>query len=184
MNNVIVIFGSKYGATKCYAEWISKKLSCPLIENKDVNTQNLKQAKIIIYGGGLYAGGVSGIKLLVKNWNLISDKKIILFTCGLANPEEPENVSHIKEALAKTLPSEMLTKIELFHFRGGIDYSKLTFIHKVMMSMMHKVLLKKDSADLSSEDNLFLETYGKKVDFANRESIQPLVDYVLSLHFE
>ncbi len=180
MSKTLVIFESKYGSTKRYAEWIADALSCPLLERKSVHTSDLEAADTIIYGGGLYAGGVSGIKLLIQNWNLLSNKKVILFTCGIADPAVPANTAHIREALSQSLSPEILTKIQLFHLRGGINYSKLNFIHKSMMAMLRKMLLKKNESDLNSEDKQLLETYGKAVDFTDRESIQPLVDFVLS----
>lgn len=164
-----------------YAKWISEALSCQLLEQKNVHTKNLEQADIIIYGGGLYAGGVSGIKLLTQNWKAISDKHVILFTCGLADPKNPDNVKHIREELAKALPEEMLSKITLFHLQGGIDYSRLSFVHKTMMAMLRKVMLKKDPSTLSKEDHQLLDTYGKQVDMTDHDSIKPLVDYASSL---
>lgn len=135
----------------------------------------------IIYGGGLYAGGVSGVKLITGNWELLRSKQVVLFTCGIADPTDPDNVSTIRNSLSKVLSTEMLEHIQLFHLRGGIDYSRLNFIHKAMMSMLRRMLLKKDEQTLRDEDKLLLETYGKYIDYTDQESIRPLIDYVLSL---
>jgi len=178
MDKTVVIFESKYGSTKCYAQWLSEALSCPLFEKKNFRLGDIEKYEIIIYGGGLYAGGVNGIKLLTQNWELLSNKKVILFTCGLADPAVPENVSHIHEALSKALPAEMMNSMKIFHLRGGINYAKLSFIHKTMMSMLRRMLLKKDSSEISSEDRLLLETYGKKIDFTDRTTLQPMIDYI------
>jgi len=75
----------------------------------------------------------------------------------------------------------MEKQIKVFHLRGGIDYSKLSFMHKSMMSMLHKTLTKKNPDLLSDEDREMLETYGKKVDFTDRLSIAPLISYVQAL---
>ncbi len=123
MNNVVVIFESKYGSTKRYAEWIAEALFCPVFERKTFKPQNFANYKVIIYGGGLYAGGVNGIRLITQNRNILSDKKVILFTCGIANPEDPDNITNIRKSLSKVLSSEMLKHICLFHFRGGISDS-------------------------------------------------------------
>lgn len=179
MNKAVVIFESKYGSTKRYAEWIAEGLSCPIFERKKFKPQNLANYEIIIYGGGLYAGGVNGIKLITQNWNVLSNKKVILFTCGIANPADSENVSNIRKSLARVLSPEMLEHICLFHFRGGIDYSRLTFIHKSMMSMLRKMLLEKEEHTLSEEDRRLLETYGKCVNYTDRNSIESLIDCVL-----
>lgn len=179
MNKVVVIYESKYGYTKRYAEWIAKALSCPLFERKQFHPKDFSKYELIIYGGGLYAGGVSGIKLLTQNWNILSGKKVILFTCGLADPNEPENVSSIRKSLSKVLTKEMLAHMHLFHLRGGIEYSRLNFVHKTMMSMLRKMLLKKDSHELNEEASQLLATYGKCVDLTDRESIRPLVEYAV-----
>ncbi len=177
MKNTIVIYESKYGHTKRYATWIAESLSCPLFERKRVTSTDLQNADTIIYGGGLYAGGVSGIKLLTENWELICNKKIAVFTCGLASPKEPTNEAHIREGIAQVLPADMLAKITLFHLRGGIDYPKLSLVHKAMMAMMHKMLLKKAENELTLEDKSLLETYGGVVDFCSKESIGELVEW-------
>lgn len=180
MDKVVVIYESRYGSTKRYAEWIAEALSCPVFERKKFRPQDFAQYEMILYGGGLYAGGVSGIKLITQNRKLLSGKKVVLFTCGLADPDNPNNVSHIREALTKVLSEEMLEQVRIFHLRGGIDYTRLNFVHKSMMAMMRKMLLKKDSHTLQDEERQLLDTYGKCVDFTDHKSIFPLVEYVSS----
>lgn len=180
MNNTIVIYESKYGHTARYANWIAESLSCPLLERQKVTSSDLENADTIIYGGGLYAGGVSGIKLLTENWELICNKKIAVFTCCLASPKEPVNVAHIREAIAQVLPADMFEKITLFHLQGGIDYSRLSLVHKAMMGMLRKMLLKKPENELTSEDKQLLETYGRVVDFCSKESIGEVVEWGMS----
>ena len=180
MDKTVIIYESKYGSTRRYAEWLSKALSCPIFENQSFSAKNFAEYENIIYGGGLYAGGVSGIRLLTKNWNLLSGKKVILFTCGLSDPSEPANVSHIREALSLALPDEMMKSMVLFHLRGGINYAKLSIVHKFMMSMLRRMLQKKDPSELTSEDKQLLETYGKEIDFTDRTTLQPIIDYISS----
>lgn len=181
INQTVVIYESKYGYTKEYARWIGQALSCPVFARKEFPAQDFSKYNQIIYGGGLYAGGVSGIKLITKNWELLSGKRVILFTCGIADPAKPENTAHIRESLGKVLSPEMMNQIQLFHLRGGIDYKRLSFVHKSMMAMLRKMLLNKDEASLSDEDIQVLDTYGKHLDFSSRDSIQPLVEEALGL---
>lgn len=176
MSKTAVIYESKYGSTRRYAEWIAESLSCPVYERKQFYPQDFLHYETIIYGGGLYAGGVSGIQFITKNWNKLSEKNVVLFTCGLADPEDPENISHIRSSLSKLLSEEMLSCIRLFHLRGGIDYSRLSILHRSMMAMLRRMLLKKDADTLNEESRELLRTYGKRVDFTDRKSIQPLLD--------
>ena len=178
---ILVTYASKYGTTKRYAQWIAEDLACDLRDSREVNAELLKSYDILIHGGGLYAGGLSGIQTIVKNYDAISNKRIILFSCGLADPEDPENVAHIEAGLEKVLTPEMREKIRQFHLRGGIDYSRLGLTHKAMMAMLRTVMLKKGRDNLRSEDQMMLDTYGGTVDFTNRESLAPLLSYVRSL---
>ncbi|MGN0999313.1 MAG: flavodoxin domain-containing protein [Faecousia sp.] len=178
----VVTYGSKYGSTKQYAQWIADALSCDLRDIRDVNSKMLSQYDVIIHGGGLYAGGLSGIGTIVKNYEAISGKEIILFSCGLADPRDAENVAHIEAGVAKALKPEMRQKWKQFHLRGGIDYSRLSLTHKAMMAMLRKTMLQKGYENLRPEDQMMLDTYGKVVDFSDRSTISPLVDYVNSLH--
>ena len=178
---ILVTYASKYGTTKRYAQWIAEDLACDLRDSREVNAELLKSYDILIHGGGLYAGGLSGIQTIVKNYDAISNKRIILFSCGLADPEDPENVAHIEAGLEKVLTPEMREKIRQFHLRGGIDYSRLGLTHKAMMAMLRRVMLKKGYDNLRSEDQVMLDTYGGTVDFTNRESLAPLLSYVRSL---
>lgn len=177
----IVIYESKYGSTRQYAQWIAGALGCELMEKKAVRPEQLGDYDTIIYGGGLYAGGVSGIELLTKNFGVISDKHLVLFTCGLADPANEENVDHIRAGLEKTLTPEMREKIQLFHLRGGVDYTRLSFVHKAMMGVLHKALMKKSEDQLSEEDKQMLATYGTAVSFVDEAAIEPIVDYVRGL---
>jgi menaquinone-dependent protoporphyrinogen IX oxidase len=181
MKKIAVVFESKYGAVKKYAEWIAEDLSCSLFDRKSIKIADLESYDTIIYGGGLYAGGVSGVKILTKNFDKLSHKNLILFTCGLADPIDKANTDHIKQSLNKIFTAPMQKKIKVFHFRGAMDYSKLGFIHKAMMGMMYRMIMKKDVNSLKHEDKEFLASYGKTVDFTDRSMTVPIVNYIREL---
>jgi menaquinone-dependent protoporphyrinogen IX oxidase len=173
-----VIYKSKYGNTKQYAEWIAESLKADLYEDDKIKSSELASYDKIIYGGGLYAGGINGAALISKNFESIKDKYLIVFTVGLASPEDPSIYSAIIE---KAFTEEMRRNIKFFHFRGGINYRELGMIHKGMMAMLKKMVEKKKEEEKTVEDKQMLETYGQKVDFTDRNSIAPLVEYVLNL---
>ena len=173
MGSVAVIYKSKYGTTKQYAEWISQELNATLLEASTVKPPQLLSYDVVVYGGGLYAGGIDGVSLVAKN----PCKSIVVFTVGLANPSETD-YSHI---LNKNFTKELLSKIKVFHLRGGIDYDKLGFVHKGMMGMMRKLTQKQSESQRSDEDKLFLETYGTKIDFTDKGTITSLLEYVKRL---
>jgi len=173
MDKIAVIYKSRYGATKRYAGWIAQALDAFLLEASTVKPSQLTSFDVVIYGGGLYAGGIDGVKLVAKN----PCKSLVVFTVGLADPK----ITDYAAILDKNFTGESLPQIKVFHLRGGIDYNKLGLIHKGMMGMMRKLTIKKDKSELSEEDHEFLRTYGSKVDFTDKNTIAPILDYVDSL---
>jgi len=172
--NIVVIYSSKYGTTKQYAQWIAEALNAKLFERHKIKADQLNDFDIVIYGGGLYAGGISGVNLVTKN----PCKNLVIFTVGLAPPESTD----YSGILEKNLTSEMIQNTKIFHLHGGIDYKKLGIVHKAMMVTMmmiiKKAVAKKDESEISNEDKEFLASYGKKMDFTSRQNILPLVEYV------
>ena len=89
---------------------------------------------------------------------------------------DPENIANIRNGLAKALPPQLLESMRIYHLRGGLRYSKMSMVHRTMMAMLRKVLLKKPEAELRSEDRVLLETYGQDISFLDRVAIAPLVE--------
>lgn len=178
MGKILVVYRSKYGFTQKYAEWIAETLHADLKEGHNVKPDDLKHYDVIIYGGGLYAGGVNGISAFVKAFPKMKDKALYLFTVGAADVLDPKNITRIRSELNKVLSPEMQEKVKIYHFRGGIDYPHLSIVHRAMMSMMIRMLRKKPQSELRSDDIAMLETYGQLVDFTNRSTIAPLIQDV------
>lgn len=173
MKNVVV-YKTKYGHTKRYAEWLSESLSCDLYESSSIKSEDLLNYDNIIYGGGLYASGILGVDLITKSFDKLKNKNIVVFTVGLADPNIKEQFVPI---INKNFTEEMQDKINVFHLRGGIDYKKLGIVHKAMMAALKKMVSNKKD-DMTDEDKLMLQTYGDEVDFTDKNTIEPIVQFI------
>lgn len=129
----LIIYGSQYGTTKRYAERFAEMTGFPVISYEDINA--LSGYERVIYFGGLYAGGVKGLKNAVKRFSL--NTKLIIVTVGLADVCDKENISNIRNSISKQVPEDLLKSAFVFHLRGGIDYQKLSFKHKTMMTLLY-----------------------------------------------
>lgn len=181
MKKIAVIYKSHYGSTETYAKWIAEDLNADLLQADNVKPSDLDAYQTIIYGGGLYAGGVNGIDLLVKNFEAIKDRELYLFTVGASSVTDTENIKAIRSTLEQKLPPSMWEKLRVYHLRGGLYYSKMSFLHRMMMKMMIKMLRKKPESELRSDDKDMLNNVGKDTDFTDRQAIAPLVTEVNGL---
>ena len=172
--NTLIIYGSQYGTTKQYAEKFADMTHFPIFSYDNIKT--LTDYEQIIYFGALYASGVKGLKNMVKK--LSPNTKLIIVTVGLADVCDQANISNIRNSIKKQVPEYLLKSLSFFHLRGGIDYSKLNFKHKIMMKMVYHSLKSKASEKITQEDKAFIETYNKKVDFVDYDSLKKIVENV------
>ena len=173
MSKIAVIYKSKYGTTKRYAEWIAQALNASIFDASSVQPAQLGAYDIVVYGGGLYANGINGAKLVTEN----VCKALVVFTVGLADPQ----TTNYTPILEKTFGTELLSKTKVFHLRGGINYKKLSLLHKGMMAVVKREAEKTTPNQRTSEDIGIIKTYGKEVDFTDQAAIAPLVEYVRTL---
>lgn len=176
-DKTIVIYQSKYGSTQKYSMWLSEELGCIAYDKTASRKVNFREFNTIIFGSGLYAGGINGVSIITNHWEELKDKNIIVFTVGLA---DPKNTSY-RPILDKNFNDEQKKKIKFFHLRGAIDYKQLSFVHKSMMAMLMAVIKRKSESELSDDDKMMLNTYGDTVDFVNKSSLKPMIDFVVSL---
>lgn len=172
----IVIYGGKYGSTKQYAQWIAQELACDCISHKEVTGERLQSCDTIILGCGLYAGKLVGAKALTKHRLVARQKQLVVFTVGLTSVDD---FSYFRPMIKNAFGIDLLDRMTCFHFRGGIDYGKLSFIDRKMMGMMKKIIQGKEQP--TQDDAVILESYGKQVDFADRKAIRPLVEHLQGL---
>ncbi len=136
MGNIAVVYESRYGSTKKYAQWIAQDLECTLIETKDATVEKLKTFDTIIYGGWLHAGNIKGFKVILKDIDKLKDKNIVVFSVGCSTGEREEDIKAIEEVNFKGLQD-----IKHFYLRGAFNYKNLNMIDKVMMNIL-KIKLK------------------------------------------
>ncbi|MBC2578850.1 flavodoxin domain-containing protein [Clostridium sp. DJ247] len=174
----VVIYKSKTGFAKKYAEWIAEELSADIFEFSKVTTNMLTSYDTVIYGGSLYAVGINGVKLITQNLDKLKGKKVVVFATG-ASPSREEVISEVRN---KNFTSEQQKYIRFFYLRGGFDYSKLKPFDKVLMTLLKwKIKWKIKGKKKSTPDERgMLTIYDKPTDFTRKKNIDEIITYVTS----
>lgn len=166
----LILYGSQYGTTKRYADELSRLTGLPALSyEKAVDLAGCEQ---IVYLGGLYAGGVKGLKQTAKKFP--AGVRLILVTVGLADVQDEQNIENIRRSVRRQLPAEVLQNAALFHLRGGIDYGKLSLPHRAMMTLLYNHAKKLPPEQQNAETKAMIETFGTKVDFVDVAALGPV----------
>lgn len=170
-NNIAVVYKSIYGAARTYGKWISDKLHADIFNADNVSAQTLNNYDIIIFAGSLYASKLTVYKNIKRFYKKLNkDKKIYCVIVGIGNPKYKEIY---EDAINKNFKNKEKENITFYFLRGAMDFSKLKIHHALMMLMYRKILSSKTVQ--SEEDKIFLENYGKKIDYLSKNSINDII---------
>ena len=176
----VVIYKSKTGFAKKYAQWIAEELVADIYDVSMFNPNMFTTYDTVIYGGGLYAVGINGVRYIKQNLDQLKNKKVIVFATGMS-PFREEAISDLKN---KNFTSDEQKHIQFFYLRGGFDYNKLTPLYKVLMTLLKwKIKWKiKSKKELTNDETGILASYDKPVDFTRRKNTDKIITYVNSLY--
>lgn len=118
---------------------------------------------------------------MAKTFKKMSDcenKKIIIATVGLADPMNSENTNNIENGMKRQLSNEIYKKADIYHLRGGIDFSKLNFPHKTMMGLLYKKAKNLPEEKKTAEVKAMIDTYNQKVNFVDFSGLESIISKI------
>lgn len=170
----VVIYKSKYGSTKSYAEWIGEAMNCPVFEAKSFSKEDLSKYDTIIYGGGLYAETINGVTLITKNFDKLKDKRIAVYTTGIT-PLDCRDY-YEKMVIEKNFKPEMLKQIKVFNFMGKMIVNELSLVHQAALKTLKKIMSSKETP--TEMEKLLIELCDADGDFTDKSQMEDLIEYV------
>ena len=85
------------------------------------------------------------------------------------------NIETIQNGLKKQLPENIWNHARIFHLRGGIDYARLNLKHRTMMALLYGKAKGLPEEKKTAEVRAMIDTYGKRVDFVDLSSLDPII---------
>mgnify|MGYP002516437812 FL=1 len=173
MEKGIIIYKSKYGAAKKYAQWLQRMTGFQCIRTRDAALKDILQYDTIVLCSSIYASGIAGLPFLKKNIDSLRNKKIAIFCVGAS----PYDESAFEEIKARNLTGN-LKGIPLFYGRGAWDLSKMTFIDRTICKMLQRSISKKDPDTYEPWMKALMCSVGKSCDWTDEKYLLPLLDFL------
>lgn len=173
MGKGIIIYKSKYGATKKYAEWLAQDCGYDLFEIEKAKIKDVVSYNNVIFCGAIYASGISGLSFLKKHYNMLTDKNIAIFCVG-ASPFNEKAFNAIK---AHNLKDE-LQDIPLFYGRGAWNEDKMKFMDRSLCKLLQKAVSKKDPLEYEPWETALMSAIGKTCDWTDKAYLEPLIELI------
>lgn len=173
--NGIVLYQSKYGATKKYVDWLTEATKFSCLEIKKADIKDLAKYDIVILAGGIYASGIAGLTFLKKHIEQLENKRIAVFCVG-ASPFDEQAFKQVYEHNF----SGNLSNIPCFYGRGAWDEKKMSFADRTMCKMLQKVVAKKDPATYEPWEKALMCAVGQSCDWTDKTYLNALLDWIKS----
>ena len=174
--NAVVVYKTRYGSTKTYANWIGEELNCKVINAKETTIDELEKYDTIIYGGGLYAEIINGVSLITKNVDRLKNKKIAVYTTGITPLDCRDYYDKI--VIEKNFKNGVPEFIKVFNFTGKMVIDELSAVHKTALKTLKKIMSsKKEPTEM---EKLLIELCDADGDFSDRSQIVDLIKYATS----
>ena len=171
-----IVYKSKTGFTRRYAEWIQEEAGFDLLCYDDITKSSLEEYDLIIFGSRIHAGKLDGLK---KFQTLLKDPekvKLVVFATGGTPLEAEEMVKAIWKA---SLTPEELETLPHFYFPAGLNYERMGTGDKLIMKTLARFLSKR--SDKTAVEAGTEKAIGSSYDITSKEHITPLLKYIESL---
>jgi menaquinone-dependent protoporphyrinogen IX oxidase len=135
--NGLIVFESKYGATKQYAEWIADELVLPLIKPASLSLQQLQSADFLVIGTPVYNG-----VFRIKNWlrehvKAVSGKRLFFF---VVNATAEAEQAKRDQFVVNSIPPEIRQDCAVYFMPGRLIHHQLNFFDGLMLSVAAKLM--------------------------------------------
>jgi menaquinone-dependent protoporphyrinogen IX oxidase len=176
-SRIIILYKTKYGSTRRYAQWIAEITGGDLYDLSLFDPNRLAQYETVLIGSSAYFGKMRCSAFLMKNWEILKNKKIIVFGVTGISPNDPRQ----RDIAKRSFPKRFRSSITYYPLRGAFNYKGLKCLDKLLMSgpkirfQLRWMLLRDKKA------KELLKKFETPMDWTSREATKALCSSIL--HF-
>ena len=157
-----IVYTSKNGHTKEYAEILSKKINVPVYSLNEAKLKLNKNSKII-YMGWIRANKVIGYKEAWKKFSVY-----LVIGCGLS--DTGDKIGDVRNR------TNINSSVHLFTVQGGIQLSSLKGADKILIKMLINGL--SNSKNRTSQDDRTLFLLTNEINNVKEDNLKDIMDYI------
>ena len=174
----IVVYRTKYGHTRSYAEWLAESLGAELAELGAAPALDGFDAAVLLCP--IYIGKLRGADRFMALAAEAPATALVAATVSGAPPETPGAQATFTQAIEKGVPEALRPRIAWFHLRGGMDYPRMSFGDRLLMRFPLSQQ-RKQQRECGEEPLVISEVLKSVEDFRDRAALDPIIEHVRGL---
>lgn len=170
MKNVAVVYSSKYGHTKQYADWLKEDVDADVIEIAKFNITQMMAYKLVIFACGVYADKMAIMDFIKKNVTAIPAQKTMIMAVGWYTNDSAE----AKEKLiAENYPEQFKGSVPLYIVNSGINKKQISKVDSMKLIAAQVSIEKKEGRSSDDINSLaIIKGYSDQTSKDNLNSIK------------
>jgi menaquinone-dependent protoporphyrinogen IX oxidase len=171
----LILFTSKTGNTKAYAEDIGRQVSATVAPLKGFRAKKMLDYDTIVFGGWVQGGTIKGLDKFLSNYKSIEKKNVIVFSVGMSIPSSDARSLMIEQNLLD------MYHVRYYQFRGSFDMKKLHFPENFMITNSLKMMANDPST--APDQQALLTIKDHPIEFYDTEKVAKVVSVLNQLSF-
>lgn len=166
MKDLAVVYATKYGHTKQYAEWMKEEAGADIFAAASFTSTKALEYKVVVFAGGVYGDKILVMDWLKKNLGQVNVNKIIVAAVSWYCNDSEEAKARL---IAENFPEQFKNVVPLVVINSGIDKKKTSVMDKAQLLAAQSAINKhevrtaddinalaiiKGYSDSTSKDNL------------------------------
>ncbi|MBQ8780066.1 MAG: hypothetical protein IJZ72_00125 [Oscillospiraceae bacterium] len=166
MKDVALVYMSKYGHTKQYAEWARDALEISVFPITSFNAAQMLSYKLVIFASGVYSDKIQIMDFIKKNGSAINASRMMIAAVTWYTNESEEAKKKLIEA---NYPDNFKNVVPMVVLNSGIDKKAISIVEKGQLTAasmsinkheerssddINALAIIKGYSDMTSKDNL------------------------------
>ena len=139
----LILSRSKTGFAERYARYLSSQTGGEVLPLEQAGNLELSQYDAVIFGGGCYAGRISGLRKAMTLCRRQGVEKLIFYGVG-ATPNKAQE--QIETLWNQNLSAQEREQYPHFYMQGGLNYEKMSPFSRFLMKLLAKIMKKRACA--------------------------------------
>lgn len=147
MKNVAVVYSSKYGHTKQYADWLKEDIDADVIDIAKFNITQMMAYKLVIFACGVYADKMAIMDFIKKNVTAIPTQKTMIMAVSWYTND---SAAAKEKLIAENYPEQFKGSVPLYIVNSGINKKQISKVDSMKLIAAQVSIEKKEGR--SSDD--------------------------------
>lgn len=178
MKKIAIVYSSKYGHTKQYADWLKEDVDADAIDISKFNITQMLAYKLVIFACGVYGDKLSIMDFVKKNVTAIPVQKTMVMAVGWYTNDSKEAAEKL---MTDNYPPEFKDKVPMYIVNSGLDKKQISKMDSVKLVAAKLAIEKKDGRSSDDINALgVLNGYSDPTSKDNLASIKKGIDEFLN----